>query len=97
VKWKPPFRGHSRTLAQARVLGPEAPRRLRYFPTRSAIFAPFGRCLPDFGLWEITWRLATIAVGGLGAERYASERALGATMTREQAVELAQSLVERDV
>jgi hypothetical protein len=24
---------------------------------------------PDFGLWEITWRLATIAVGGLGAER----------------------------
>jgi hypothetical protein len=41
--------------------------------------------------------LAQPIIGGLGAERYASERALGATMTREQAVELAQSLVGRDV
>jgi predicted ATPase len=46
---------------------------------------------------ELGQFLAQPIIDGLGAERYASERALGAPMTREQAVELAQSLVERDV
>jgi hypothetical protein len=33
----------------------------------------------------------------LGAQTLVSEQALGATMTRQQAIELAQSLVENDV
>ena len=35
-------------------------------------------------------------IDALGAEKYASEQALGATMTQQQAIELAQSLVQSD-